>query len=166
MRKYTLAILTFISLLFPMMAQAEYCWMMSCVGEVGYVYIPASQMIVKAETMEMDFNGVKYKLDPTNRMLKGFGLPSIGSTVELNINVTLLSKDDIDSPSILQEIKLPWFALNNDQLKVQLHKYDFNDELVGAGLMRSGARFKILSYVGDYFAGHSRLFALVYIESD
>ncbi|PRC91724.1 hypothetical protein [Solimicrobium silvestre] len=149
-----------------MIAQAEYCWMIGCIGNVGYVYIPASQMIVKADTTEMDFNGAKYKLDQSNKLLKEFGLPSVGTTVELNINATLLAKDEIDSSSVLQEIKQPWFNLDKEQLKVQLHNYDFSENFLGGGLMRSGARFKVLGYVGDYFYGHSRLFALVYIESD
>jgi hypothetical protein len=164
MRTWLAGILFFSPFFFPMSAQAERCWMVGCVGDIGYLYIPGSQITVTAGMTGVSVNAVHYKLDSSDRLLTDYGLPQIGSSVTLNTLSILFPFAETSAPEVQQEIKKPAYLYEKDTQTARLYRYSF-DENRGSPMAR-GARLKVLGYWGDALSGSSKLFALVMVESD
>lgn len=147
----------------PTTAIAEYCWMIGCAGNVGYVYIPGSQIALKAGVISTTFNGEPYRLDPSARLFREYGLPDVGSIVTLKSRSALLPYASLSNASLSLEVQKFAYDFDKASHTASLHQYDLQDF---GNPMRQGARLKILSYLGDGNGGSSNLFALVSVVSD
>lgn len=145
--------------------KAEYCWMVGCRGAVAYVYMPWSQVDNALTESYSTFNvDVKHnRFDLSKRLLARPGLPDVGETVTLNITSYLLFQTQLSEEAVRNEIRKNWFQLDKQKKEVSLYTYDFSS--LGA-VMRQGAQFKIIGYIGDANPGVSSLFALVQVQSD
>ena len=144
--------------------RAEYCWMAGCAGDIGYIYIPKSQIDTGKFTDYIPVNGEKYSIDNSTRLLKDRGLPVVGSVVELNVYSELFSFSDIENEKIKTEIKNNPYIYDKKNHLATIYEYKFSDQL--GNQMRPGARVRILGFWGDCLGIFSNLFALVMVEKD
>jgi hypothetical protein len=144
-------------------AQAEYCWMIGCAGDVGYVYVPGSQLGLKAGVTSTNLNGEEYRLDSSGRLFREYGLPDVGSIVTLKNESALLPYESLSNTSLEHEIRKFSYVFDMENRTASLYVYKLGDF---GNPMRPGARLKILSYLGDGSGGNSNLFALVSVVSD
>jgi hypothetical protein len=170
----TRVILSILIFLFPVLSHAERCWLAGCRDDIGYIYIPDSQIRVKGNEKYLTVNSgatlYRYELDASKRLLREFGLPPVGSIVSLNAPTILLSQEGMTDSSVQHEIGKSAYIFNFQDKTVSLYQYQFKgDELVSSApgnAMREGATLLILGYIGDSMSGKSRLFALVMVKSD
>ena len=137
--------------------------MNGCAGQVGYVYIPASQLRLKDGETSLSLNFEEYRLDSSGRLFVEYGLPDISSIVTLKSRSALLTYGILSGASLKHETGKDAFVFNKETRVVSLYAYELGD----FGMpMRPGARLRILSYMGDANFNRSNLFALVYVVSD
>lgn len=151
-------------LLLPISAYAQRCWLVGCVGNMGYIYVPDSQIALDESTRFVTVNSVRYQLDLSGKLLRGYGLPAIGSVVTLNVATVLLPYKRIDDPSVQKETGRWPYDYDTQNNTASLYQYKLDETLGNA--MRSGATLQVLSYFGDRAWGYSHLFALVMVKSD
>ena len=101
--------------------------MIGCDGNIGYIYVPYSQIQVTPNTSTANLNGSYYKLDTSRKLFKEVGLPSVGSMVTLNIDARLLSYDQIlKNPGIAKKIDNYMYVYNKQAGTARLREYRFN----------------------------------------
>ncbi|WP_144157472.1 hypothetical protein [Paraburkholderia sp. BCC1885] len=157
-------VLSLVILLAPFSAFAQKCWMVGCAGNIGYLYIPDSQIAVLPETHAVTVNAVSYKLDTSGKLLHEYGLPAVGSVITLNSAAVLLKYKGIEDPSVLKETAKWAYDYDAQGHTASLYQYKIDEALGDA--MRGGATLQVLGYVGDRAWGYSHLFALVMVKSD
>jgi hypothetical protein len=154
----------FALLVMPGVASAEKCWLAGCAGDIGYVYVPESQISIRLDTMNIDHDNSAYKLDISGKIFKEYGLPPIGTIATLAAHANLLPYYSISKPEVAVEIEKPPFIYHVESKGVSIYQYRFDDS--PGNLMAPGARLEILGYLGDRGSGRSNLFALVAVKSD
>jgi hypothetical protein len=150
--------------LLPGFAYAERCWMVGCAGNIGYIYIPDSQIALQQDTSFVTVNAVRYKLDASGKLLREYGLPAVGSVVTLNNSAVLLPYKAISDPSVFKEIARWPYDYDAPGKAASLYQYKIDEALGNA--MRAGATLQVVGYIGDRAWGYSHLFALVMVKSD
>lgn len=159
-----LFLMSVLILLLPVPAYAERCWMVGCAGNIGYLYIPDSQIALQPDTSFVTVNSVHYKLDASGKLLREYGLPALGSVVTLNSSAVLLPYKAVSDPAVLKEIARWAYDYDSQGKTASLYQYKFDEALGNA--MRSGATVQVMGYIGDREWGYSHLFALVMVKSD
>jgi hypothetical protein len=159
-----LVLMSVLILFLPVSAHAERCWLVGCAGNIGYLYIPDSQIALQQDTGFVTVNSVRYKVDPAGKLLREYGLPALGSVITLNNSAVLLPYKAMGEASVLKEIARWPYDYDAQAKTASLYQYRI-DEALGSA-MRGGATLQVLGYVGDRAWGYSHLFALVMVKSD
>ncbi|MGF6721184.1 hypothetical protein P3T43_000525 [Paraburkholderia sp. GAS41] len=159
-----LALMSMLILFLPALAHAERCWMVGCTGNIGYVYLPDSQIALQQDTRFVTVNSVRYTLDTSGKLLRDYGLPALGSTVTLNNAAVLLPYQALSQPSVLKETTRWPYDYNAPGKTASLYQYKIDEALGNA--LRAGATLQVMGYLGDRAWGYSHLFMLVMVKSD
>ena len=154
---HTAVLLTAFSVgtLFPQKGSAEKCWMVGCVGMIGYVYIPATQ--VWPFLIDTPFCSEASKFFPFQTK----GLPDVNSTVTIN-GALLLSEGYIEKHP--DDFPLVYIDVTHMPCHAELQPSDLQ------GMeMKGGAKVRILGYrsfVNSANLYADLMFALVQIVTD
>lgn len=151
--------------------RAEYCDMVGCAGNIGYIRIPAGQ-IDRAQSQTIKINNKTYTIDDSTLLFNKPGLPEPSETVVLNRRSSLASNWNPKSPidlkaacgyAIDNSMKAIDYEINDSTKIAKLHQYwdDF-----GGGLMSQGSVIKILKYATCKIDGTDAHFALVEVIKD
>ncbi|WP_207483885.1 hypothetical protein [Arenibaculum pallidiluteum] len=150
------------TIMIPANAIAEYCWMIGCVGRVGYVFLPSTQFVSDWNTERASISYTDCEAPNRWHVFEEPGLPLVNSTVTLAWDMTpLLGADEIP----LSEEQLRQSPLYLDPVTRECRERDVRFE--GAYPMQKGAKLRILGYtaVGPDPA-LSNVYALVQVLTD
>lgn len=159
-----LVLMSVLILLLPVCAHAQRCWMVGCAGNIGYVYLPDSQIALQQDPRFVTVNSVRYQLDTSGKLLHEYGLPSVGAVITLNSAAVLLPYKALSEPSVVKETARWPYDYDAPGKTASLYQYKIDEALGNA--MRAGATLQVLGYIGDRAWGYSHLFALVMVKTD
>ena len=156
-----IVIATLIGLFSAVISHAEWCRMIGCKGEVGYVFIPMSQQFSRSDRNELRSNNSVYRIQG-RRIFKQFGIPEVNSIVTINTNTSLMTESCIAANK--QEIAKFSYMFDDTKKIATIREYNIE----GCLRVESGAKVKILGYrlLTPGKPGDDRLFALVLYVSD
>jgi hypothetical protein len=169
-RNTIIFLISFLGLLIGSDAWPEYCWMVGCAGNVGFIRIPAGQ-IDKAKSKSIVVKNKKYTIDAENLLFKTPGIPKINSIVSLNQQTCIASKwnndvRDIDEKVLNEFIKYfdmesQDYILDNGKMIAKIKVYDDY-----GGIMGRGSKIKILKYIKHKVKDGDAMFAFIQVVSD
>ncbi len=148
----------------PKEAISEYCWMIGCGGDIGYVFIPSEQIFYTPDSPIQYLNNDKYTRDASNRLFLEYGLPKVNDIVTLNSYAHLLQGNEIEKN---KDVILNFGHVYDDETRTVSIMEMLPGTFDAAFPMQPGAKLKILGY--HSFLGrvvHMPLFALVIVISD
>ena len=165
--------------LFSGQAQAEYCDMIGCKGDIAWMYIPAPQYSPAFDAPSMKVTRGKetteYTIDTSKQLFRTRGLPEVNAIAELNADVKSLNIPDcLTHDACSSDVKERWALIQQIEKNGGVH-FDETRKIAsvddtayqcreggsrGCWDFNEGMKLKILSYT----TMDGVLFALVRVE--
>lgn len=150
-------------------AKAEYCWMINCVGKVGYVFIPRYQRHYQEN---YPLNDVNYKVENPRLLFEKEGIPEVNAEVTTVEKTALLNERDIED-SYDSLFGYEYRRHGSIRLDNKLGTVKWKDPIIktsGSYWMAKGTKLKIMGFKLRFPRDNTRyralLFAIVRITKD